>query len=82
MKSVPSAVTPRDYRSPNRSWFMNLCECVEKWYTRWIGCLSQPFFGHVIYVFFAIEGGYHSLNSLLRALSHRYVKQLVVFSVI
>ena len=60
---------------------MNLCECVEKWYTRWIGCLSQPFFGHVIYVFFAIEGGYQSLNSLLRALSHRYVKQPVVFSV-
>ena len=22
------AVTSRDYRSPNRSWFMNLCECV------------------------------------------------------
>ena len=61
---------------------MNLCECVEKWYTQWIGCLRQPFFGHVIYVFFTIEGVYYSLNSLLRALSHRYVKQQVVCSVI
>ena len=61
---------------------MNLCERVEKWYTRWIGCLKQTFFGHVVYVFFAIEGVYYSLSSLLCALSDRYVKQQVVCSVI
>ena len=37
---------------------MNLCECVGKRHTRWIGCLRQSFFGDVVYVFFAIEGVY------------------------